>query len=565
MHVLTQGTQGIQGTSAPDRRAHRADDVLAMQRSAHRGGTRSVLRWLAARTRARMFLVGVDGTILASCGTDTDTSTGTRTGTRTGTGAADGDRAAELARRGTKELVSRGLGSLVVDDQEHTGLLYSLDCARRTAAPALAAVLPGPSPEGLPQLLADASASLGMCWQAEDNERRRNRLELVEAHNREAVLHLLMNGQVSAARQIAGVLRPALPDVLRFLVVESPSRLRPDLARRCAGLIRGAWVVPCPVHADHLLVLAPAAPGEPAEEPMALAAAVARVADGRPVGVSEAVPLRETATAYGQAFHALAAARGRAQRYATFACRPDPVLVIGPALAAWAERLLEPLRGHSPRRPQDPDGAELATTAASWLAFSARATAHLKIHRNTLSARLRQAGQLLDLDLDRLADQSLLALALRAERLPAVCRPAPGAEDGQKSGQKGGETGREKGGAEGEAALSSLDDLLTRPTTLAWAHGLLRPVRTAPPSAALAHTLDVWLRNDARLGPTATELALSATAVRKRLTRVEDLLERSLLRSPSDRHELWLAARALDLAEAGTAGTASAPTPSRPA
>ncbi|WP_308297101.1 helix-turn-helix domain-containing protein [Streptomyces sp. UNOB3_S3] len=510
MQVVTQGT------STPDRRAHRADDVLAMQRSAHRGGTRSVLSWLAARTRARVFLVGVDGTILASCGT----------------GAAEERRAAELARRGTKELVSRGLGSLVVDDREHTGLLCSLDCARRTAAPALAAVLPGPVPEGLPQLLADASSALGMCWQAEDNERRRNRLELVEAHNREAVLHLLMNGQVPAARQIAGVLRPALPDVLRFLVVESPPRLRPDLARRCAGLIRGAWVVPCPVHADHLLVLAPVAPGEPAEEPLALAAAVARETGGHPVGVSEAVPLRETATAYGQAFHALAAARGRARRYATFACRPDPVLVIGPALAAWAERLLAPLRGHAPRRPQDPDGRELATTAASWLAFSAQATAHLKIHRNTLSARLRQTGQLLALDLDRLADQSLLALALRAECLPAACRPKSRGED--------------------ETASLRLDDLLTRPATVEWAHRLLRPVRTAPPGAALDRTLDVWLRNDARLGPTATELALSATAVRKRLTRVEDLLERSLLRSPSDRHELWLAARTLDLAEAGT-------------
>ncbi|MDT0449133.1 helix-turn-helix domain-containing protein [Streptomyces hesseae] len=390
-----------------------------------------------------------------------------------------------------------------------------------------------------------------MCWQAEDNERRRNRLELVEAYNREAVLHLLMNGQVSAARRIAGVLRPALPDVLRFLVVECPSRLRPDLVRRCAGLIPGAWVVPCPVHADHLLVLAPVAPGEPAGEPVALAAAVAGATGGHPVGVSEAVPLRETAIAYGQAFHALAAARGRAQRYATFACRPDPVLVIGPALAAWAEGLLAPLRGHSPRRPQDPDGAELATTAASWLAFSARATAHLKIHRNTLSARIRQTGQLLDLDLDRLADQSLLALALRAERLSAACRPGPMAHD------------RAKGGTEGDAASLSLDDFLTRPTAVAWAHGLLRPVRTAPPAAALAHTLDVWLRNDARLGPTATELALSATAVRKRLTRIEDLLERSLLRSPSDRHELWLATHALDLAEAGTA-PAPASTPARP-
>ncbi|WP_052443018.1 helix-turn-helix domain-containing protein [Streptacidiphilus neutrinimicus] len=41
----------------------------------------------------------------------------------------------------------------------------------------------------------------------------------------------------------------------------------------------------------------------------------------------------------------------------------------------------------------------------------------LKIHRNTVSARLRQVEALLALDLDRLPDQALLALALalRAE------------------------------------------------------------------------------------------------------------------------------------------------------
>ncbi|GAA2716681.1 hypothetical protein GCM10010315_28290 [Streptomyces luteosporeus] len=486
--------------------------MLAMQRSAQRGGTHAVLRWLAARTRAEVFLVGADGAVLASGGTEG--------------GEGEG---AEMARRGARELLARGLGCLVVDDRGRTGLLYALDCTRRSAAPALAAVLPRPAPGGLPQLLADASSALALCWRAEDGERRRGRLELAEARNREAVLHLLMNGHVAAARQIAEVLRPALPDAVRFLVVESAPRLRAALARRCAGLVRGAWLVPCPVYADHLLVLAPAAPGEPAGEPSALAAALARDAGDCAVGVSEAVPLRETATAYAQAFHALAAARGRAQRYATFACRPDPVLVIGPELAAWAGRLLAPLRAHTPRRPQDPDGAELAATAASWLTFTTQATAHLKIHRNTLSARLRQTGQLLSLDLDRLADQSLLALALRAESLPAL---APG--DG--------------------AAPLSLDDLLSRPTSVEWAERLLRPVRSAPPGDGFCRTLEVWLRNDARLAPTAAELSLSVTAVRKRLTRLEDLLERSLLRSPGDRHELWLAARAMSLAAAVTVG-----------
>lgn len=41
--------------------------------------------------------------------------------------------------------------------------------------------------------------------------------------------------------------------------------------------------------------------------------------------------------------------------------------------------------------------------------------------------------------------------------------------------------------------------------------------------------------------------------VRKRLTRLESVLGRSLLQTPSARYDLWLAFRALDLAEPGTA------------
>jgi hypothetical protein len=243
------------------------------------------------------------------------------------------------------------------------------------------------------------------------------------------------------------------------------------------------------------------------------------------VGVSDSVPLRDAALGYEQAFRALVTARGRADRWAAFAHRPDPVLVIGPELQGWARQLLAPLRFHQARRPQDPDSAELSVTTASWLAFSARAAALLKIHRNTVAARLRQVETLLDLDLDRLADQAVLALALRAEaRRPGTSDASP---------------------ASGSSTPPApLDTLLTRPAAVAWAHGLLQPLD----DAGLGPTLDAWLRHDARLAPTAAELGLSTTAVRKRLVRVEELLERPLLRPPSDRHELWLARRSLLLA-----------------
>jgi sugar diacid utilization regulator len=262
------------------------------------------------------------------------------------------------------------------------------------------------------------------------------------------------------------------------------------------------------------------------------------------VGVSDSVPLRDTALGYEQAFRALVTARGRAGRWATFAHRPDPVLVIGPELRPWARQLLTPLRSHQARRPQDPDSAELAVTAASWLAFSAQAAALLKIHRNTVSARLQQVENLLALDLDRLPDQALLSLALRAEaQLPAPPDTSPALAPLPSPTP-----------AESPESPVGLDDLLTRPAVLDWARGLLAPVD----GAGLGPTLDVWLRHDTRLAPTATALGVSTTAVRKRLGRIEDLLDRPLLRPPSDRFDLWLARRALRLADPADRASARA-------
>lgn len=242
------------------------------------------------------------------------------------------------------------------------------------------------------------------------------------------------------------------------------------------------------------------------------------------------MPLRETATGYAQAFHALAAARGRPERQASFAANPDLAPTIGPAAATWAEAFLSPIRTHRARRAQDPDSAELLATAASWLSFYSRATAHLNIHRNTLSARLTCIQELLGLDLHRLADQAALALALRTI---AAEIPPPPEGDATWAGEM----------------LPTLDELLSLPRVGAWAQQQFRPVTAPDVPACIAETLTTWLRLDARIGPTATALSISTSAVRKRLTRSEALLKRSLLRSPSAIHDQWLALRALDLAE----------------
>jgi PucR C-terminal helix-turn-helix domain len=57
----------------------------------------------------------------------------------------------------------------------------------------------------------------------------------------------------------------------------------------------------------------------------------------------------------------------------------------------------------------------------------------------------------------------------------------------------------------------------------------------------------VWPANDSRLSGTADALGISVPGARKRLCRLEQILQRSLLQSPSARHDLWLAVHAADL------------------
>ncbi|MFJ5030249.1 helix-turn-helix domain-containing protein [Streptomyces sp. NPDC088560] len=510
--------------TATAERTRRAEDVLNMQRAARKGGTARLLRWLAARTGAAVLLVDRSGVVTSPL--------------RFPLGRAEH----ALVRHGVREITARGLKSLAIDEEDLVCFVLPLDGPPGVRTPLLAAVLRGPTPPGLRLLLADATSCLSLCWQLEHARQQQRSLRLADARTREAVLHLLMNGQVSAARQVAGALRPALPDLMRLYVVEGPPTIRRAVADALAAAVDDAWVVPCPVYADHLAVLEPAGPeAHPgiAAEPVWLRS----VTDTCWIGVSDPLPLRDTATAYAQAFHALAAARQRAERHASFAADPDLALTIGPQAEAWAAVLLTPLRTHSARRSQDPDGRELLATAASWLSFSSRATAHLKIHRNTLTARLTHVQRLLGLDLNRLHDQAALALALRAIAAGIPPGPQPRATDTV-------------------GAAPSLDELLALPHVVAWAQRQFRPLQTPGVPDCTAQTLTTWLRLDARIGPTAAALSLSTSAVRKRLARSEALLQRSLLRSPSAVHDLWLAQRALDLAErrrAGRTGGAGGP------
>nr|AEA30291.1 putative DNA-binding protein [Streptomyces sp. Acta 2897] len=376
---------------------------------------------------------------------------------------------------------------------------------------------------------------LSVCRQAEILERRRRRVDLADSRGREAVLHLLMTGQLSIAQQVAGALRPRLPDPVRVCVVECSGDGRDEVARVCADADGGrSWIVRCPVYARHLILVMPARLPEEAEPGAAPTdeTVAARVGDCT-VGVSESVPLADTATGYRQAFHALAVARELPSRHARFGASPDSALVVGPAGRQWADDLLTPLLTHVPRRARDPAAQELAATAASWLAFSSHATDHLKVHRNTLAARLRLIGELLGLDLHRLADPGRPS-TWRCASGPPPPRPAPPSPPPYTPTGSG-----------TRVEMRGLDEILGRPAVRHWADQQLAPVLGSE------ETLRTWLRCEGRLGPAAAELGISVPGARKRLTRLETVLRRSLLRPPSARYDLWLALRSRDLAAGG--------------
>ncbi|MFH9393896.1 helix-turn-helix domain-containing protein [Streptomyces sp. NPDC017556] len=485
-----------------------------MHRLARTGGTAELLRWLAGRAGGWAGLVGQDGTVLHAAAR---------------TARAVVPDIAGLVAEGASALTERAARAYSLDTGAHTALLFPLSADDREA-PVLAVVTPRPVAAGLATLLADVVLPLSLCRQAETLERKRRRVGLAESRGREAVLHLLMTGQLSIAQQVAGALRPRLPDPVRVCVVECSGDGRDEVARVCADADGArSWIVRCPVYARHLILVMPAE--QPEEGAVPTDEAVAAQVDDCVVGVSEPVPLADTATGYRQAFHALAVARELPSRHARFGHSPDPALVVGPAGRQWAHGLLTPLLTHVPRRAQDPGAQELAATAGSWLAFSSHATDHLKVHRNTLAARLRLIGELLGLDLHRLADQAALDLALRVRATPApACTPDPAAYALTGSGTR--------------EAARTLDEILRRPAVRHWADQQLAPVVGAE------ETLRTWLRCEGRLGPAAAELGISVPGTRKRLTRLETVLQRSLLRPPSARYDLWLALRARDLGAA---------------
>ncbi|WP_028935569.1 helix-turn-helix domain-containing protein [Pseudonocardia spinosispora] len=369
-------------------------------------------------------------------------------------------------------------------------------------------------------VLADALRLIDLRWRLDQAERHQARLRDAEIVIRESVLHLLMIGDLGGARRVGSALAPPLPDIVRVYLVEGPATEREEIALLCEDVLRGhAWVIRCPVYRRHLIVLVPTSESRDAADDME---PLLRRGDGHRnlvIGAGEAVRLRDVPTGYEQAFHALTAARHTTDRYLRFSREGDVASRLQPGGAQWAAALLDPLLRYLPARPQDPDAAELITTLRAWLDFRGGAVRQLKIHRNTLLARLRHVGELLGVCLDRVPTQAQLHLALRLLAGPRL--PEPGSPTFP------------------DRPLGFLE-LLDTPSVRSWSDSFLNGL-LQPDNVTLRRTLEAWLTADAQLEPAATAIGVSAPGVRKRLVRVEQMLGRSLLGAPSARYDLFLA------------------------
>ena len=360
-------------------------------------------------------------------------------------------------------------------------------------------------------LVAHAAALLDLRWSADDRGRAVREI-------REAVLHLLMAGEagVGYAKRVAGAVKPDLAALVRVYLAEGTPAARDAIADRCETACGGrAWVIRCPVYRQHVVILSPADDAHEADHGI-LPAIRAACADAS-IGAGDTVALRDTAAGYAQAYHALAVARHRADRFARFTAAGDLAAVLGPGARQWAHQALSGLVEYSPARPQDPGGQELCATLRSWLDFRGSAWRQLKVHRNTLAERLNRVAAILGRDLSRLPVQAELHLALQLLHRPG---------DGETADPP-----------------PALDVLLAAPEARKWAKMTLAPLRE---DQVLLDTVRAWLAADARPEGAAAELGVSTRGVRRRLERAEDRLGRSLTGGPSARHDVLLALRIHD-------------------
>jgi DNA-binding CsgD family transcriptional regulator len=355
------------------------------------------------------------------------------------------------------------------------------------------------------------------------------------ARVRVAVFMALMAGDLALARRMTvGAVPPLLDrERVRVHLLSCPPGDRDPVIERfqdASGYHGRHLMLRCPVFDAHVICLVADDDGEGDSGLAALLRSMVRDTPRYALGISAPHPLAETARAYEQARHALAAARGTPQRAAPYqGAAPLARLLPRTAARAWADAVLAPVR---PLPRLSLDVVRLA------LAFPHTGVARLlDISRNTVAAHLRRVEEALGADLRRVDARADLALALAVDDLAPlgpIGSDGPVGSDGQ-------------GGSDGTRPAPRLDALLAREEAATWAETFLKPVFDGPHDP-VADTLRAWIASGTDAQRTSRELGINRTTVRARLRTAERLLNRDLLVPGPGTHDLVHALRIADRA-----------------
>lgn len=369
-------------------------------------------------------------------------------------------------------------------------------------------------------LISHAGSVVALLRRADDGERLRRGFQRKARQMRFAVFQTLLAGdEVLARRMTTGSVPPLLEaDRLRIHLLHCPPADRDRISQAFqdhSGYHGRDLMVHCPAFKEHLICLVADRPGERDAagsdgQAVDLGEELRRLVRDNPgyaLGISGPHPLGATAAAYGQAAHALAAARTTPGNVVFYQGQTslEGVLPRGPALA-WARTVLRPL---------DSLPATTVEITRSLMSAPRAAVARLLgLSRNTVRAHIARAERALGLDLADARSRAVVNLALALTGAHA----APEPEDRQPS--------------------PTLDRLLRTERADVWARTFLRPLHDPQ-----RRSLQAWIAANTDARQAAQDLGISRNTVRTHLRTAEARLARDLLTTGSGVHDVVLALR----------------------
>ncbi|MEO3843775.1 helix-turn-helix domain-containing protein [Streptomyces sp. B22F1] len=373
-----------------------------------------------------------------------------------------------------------------------------------------------PSPETV-ALISHTGTVITLLRRATDGERTWRGFQYKARQVRFGVLSaLLAGGPVLARRMTTGAVPPLLKaERLRVLLLHCSPADRDRIVRVYqdpSGYHGPDLMVHCPVFKEHVICLIAedtvaggGGGGGPGGRTGGLAEELRRVVRENPgyaMGISGPHPLGATAEAYGQAAHALAAARSTPGHVVSYQGQTllDNVLPRRPALA-WARTFLRPL-----------DTLPQTSVDITRLLMSmprAAVARLLDLSRNTVTAHIRRAERALGLDLADVHARAAVHLAL------ALAGPLTAHEPDERP------------------TPPRLEDLLHSEPAAAWARTFLLPLQPRQ-----RRTLQAWIDANTDGQQAARRLGISRNTVRAHLRTAEAHLRRDLLTAGAGIHDV---------------------------